>query len=391
MVTMRQALALIAAASLAAAAAVAVIFQDNITRFNLNPRIPYQIYTPPPPPAYGARGAWALWPSAAGAGLADVFYVHSSTYAARRHWNAPVNAKRADAILRRVAAPNEAGPFMGLGAVYGPRYRQATLYANFTHKYDGLAARELAYGDVEAAFETFLKERHPERPFILVGYGQGGLHVLGILQHRIAKNDALRTRLAVAYVIGEPTPMSIFDDGLAAIPPCRTPGDIRCVVSYIDLEPAFDDDRRRFRDRSLVWSDNKKLVSLPASPLLCVNPLTWTLIEAPVSAETHIGAASATGLQMGETPPPIAKAIGAQCANGILTVDPPQQKFLRRKHWFGDQWRAQDFNLFYHDLTADAERRIENLNLALEQEARFLAPIEEAVDLKVSPINKAPE
>jgi Protein of unknown function (DUF3089) len=391
MVSMRQALALIAAASLAAAAIVAVVFQDNITRFNLNPRIPYQIYTPPPPPAYGARGAWVLWPSEAGAGLADVFYVHSTTYSARRHWNAPVNAKKADATLRRVAAPNEVGPFMGLGAVYAPRYRQATLFANFTHKYDGLAARELAYGDVATAFETFLKERSPERPFILVGYGQGGLHVLGLLQHRVAKDETLRTRLAAAYVIGEPTPISIFDNGLAAIAPCRTSGDIRCVVSYIDLEPAFDDDRRRYRDRALAWRDNQKLVSLPAAPLLCVNPLSWKLSEEPVSAEMHIGAASATGLQMGETPPAIAKATGAQCNNGILTIDPPQQKFLRRKHWFGDQWRAQDFNLFYHDLTADVTRRVRNLNLTLEQEARFLAPIEEAVDLEVSPINKAPE
>ncbi len=391
MVTMRQALALIVAASLAVAAVIAVVFQDNIVRFNLNPRIPYQIYTPPPPPAYGARGAWILWPSEAGAGLADVFYVHSTTYAARRHWNAPLNAKKADATLRRVAAPNEAGPFIGLGAVYGPRYRQATLFANFTHKYDGLAARELAYGDIEKAFETFLKERDTERPFILVGYGQGGLHVLGLLQYRIATDEALRARLAAAYVIGEPTPISIFDDSLAAIPPCRTPGDIRCVISYIDLEPTFDDDRRRFRDRSLAWGDNKKLMSLPAAPLLCINPLAWTLSLEPVSADMHVGAASATGLQLGETPPAIAKAIGAQCNKGILTVDPPQQNFLRRKHWFGDHWRAQDFNLFYHDLTADATRRVQNLNITLEQEARFLAPIDEAVDLKVSPINKAPE
>ncbi len=391
MVTMRQTLALTAAVSLAAAFVIAVVFQDNITRFNLSPRIPYQIYTPPPPPAYGARGAWVLWPSEAGAGLADVFYVHSTTYAARRHWNAPINAKKADSILKRVAAPNQVGPFMPIGAVYGPRYRQATLYANFTHKYDGLAARELAFGDVEAAFETFLTERSPERPFVLVGYGQGGLHVLGLLQHRIAKDEALRTRLAAAYVIGAPAPMSIFDNGLAAIPPCRESGDIRCVVAYIDLEPAFDDDRRRLHDRSLVWSDDKKLIPLPASALLCINPLSWTLSEEPISAEMHIGAASATGLQLGKTPPAIAKAIGAQCNKGILTVDPPQQNFLRRKHWFGDQWRAQDFNLFYHDLTVDAERRVRNLNQVLEQEARSLAPIEETVDLEVSPINKAPE
>ncbi len=391
MVTMRPALALIAAASLAVAAAVAVVFQDNITRFNLNPRIPYQIYTPPPPPAYGARGAWVLWPAEADTGLADIFYVHSTTYSARRHWNAPFTVKAADETLRRVAAPNEAGPFMGLGAVYGPRYRQATLFATFTHKYDGLAARELAYGDVEKAFDTFLQQRNPDRPIILAGYGQGGLHILGLLQHRFAKDDALRTHLAAAYIIGEPVPVSVFDEALSTIPPCANANDIRCVIAYIDLEPEFGDDRRRYQSRSLVWKDDKKLKSLPATPLLCINPLSWTSSEEPVSAENHIGAASATGLRMGATPPAIAKSIGAKCANGVLIVDPPQQSFLRRKHWFGAHWRPQDFNLFYHDLAADGARRVRNLEAALKEESGILDPIEDAVDLDVSPINKAPE
>ncbi len=391
MVTVRQAIALMMVASLILAAVIAVVFQDNIVRFNLNPRTPYQIYTPPPPPAYGARGAWIVWPDDRTRGDADVFYVHSTTYASRRQWNAPITAAAADRDLRLIAAPNEAGPFMAVGAVYGPRYRQATLFANFTHKYDGLAAHGLAYRDVEKAFDAFLSERPADRPLILAGYGQGGLHVLGLLQSRFAENAELRAQLAVAYIIREPAPLPLFDDVLKDIPPCNSAEDIRCVISYIDLEAGFEEERRRYRSRSLMWNDDKNLVSLSTTPLLCVNPLSWSIDDTPISAEHHIGAASATGVRLGETPPAITNVVSARCDNGILTVDSPQQAFLRRKHWFGAQWKPQNFNLFYHDLTVDAQRRVQNLVPVLEAEARVLKPIEEAVDLEVSPINKAPE
>ncbi len=335
-----------------------LLLQDNLTQFLINPRTPYQTYTPPPPPAYGARGAWALWPSQPEARNADVFYIHSNTYASPRHWNAPLRDAEADATLRRIALPNEAGPFMRIGAVYGPRYRQATLYSAFTHKFDGLAARELAFRDVEKAFTHFLKTRPQGRPFILAGYGQGGLHVLGLLQLHIAGDEALRSQLAAAYVIGEPVPMALFDNQLEAIPPCESPDQAQCVVSYIDIEPGLEDEKRRFRQRALIWDKEGGLISMAYPEILCVNPIGWTISEAPQGAEGHLGAASATGLPIRERPPAITQAIGAQCDNGVLMIDRPRQSFLRRRHWFGDHWRPQDFNLFYYDLAADASRRI---------------------------------
>jgi len=388
--SVRQMLAVLLGGSLLLAAGLAVTFQDNITKFNLSPRTPYQTYTPPPPPAYGARGAWAIWPSDRQAGVADIFYVHSTTYSARGNWNARLSAATADATLGRVAAPNEAGPFAPVGALYGPRYRQATLFASFKKNYDARAAHELAYRDIEQAFAHFLSEREGDRPIILVGYGQGGLHVLGLLQYHFAKNDELRRHLAAAYVIGYPTPKALFEDALKDIPPCASISDIRCVISYIDLEPGFEEERRRHRAWTLVWRAGKRLGVLEGDAHLCVNPLVWRETEQPVDRRYHLGAASATGLGLHDTPPAIAKAVDARCEDGVLSVTSPRQNFLRRRHWFGDQWRPQDFNLFFHDLTADARRRAENLSAILEEEARYLIPIDETVDLNVSPVNKVP-
>lgn len=373
---------------LATITAVAIIFQDNITRYRLNPRTPYQIYTPPPPPAYGARGGWVIWPDDPTTGSADIFYIHSTTYASSRHWNGPINDPVADATLRRVAAPNQAGPFMKIGAVYGPRYRQATLFATFTHKFDGLAARQLAYRDIVEAFEVFLKERPPERPIILAGYEQGGLYVLGLLKDYFADDETLRTNLAAAYVFSHSTPLSVFDDELKNTPPCHSRNAVGCVVAFIDLEDGFTNEKRRFRQRSLIWTDTQQLQSQPRSPLLCVNPISWEINEEAAPPDDHLGAASATGMRISETPPAISGATGARCIDGVLTIDTPRQTFLRRKHWFGDHWRAQDFNLFYHDITADAARRVKNLMIINAQETTAQKP---QVDLQDKPVNNGEE
>ena len=374
MVSWRTGLLIGALAGVFLTVAIALLFQDRITLFAMNPRTPFQTDRPPPPPAYGARGAWALWPDDGAAGKADIFYIHSSTFTSNDRWNAPLTHSAADSVLRRIAAPNEAGPFLRIGAVYGPRYRQATLYAAFTHKFDGLAAHQLAYRDVEKAFLHFLEERQQDRPLILVGYGQGGLHALGLLQFQITPNELLRKNLAAAYIIGHGAPMAEFENALSATPPCTSPEDIRCVISYIDLEGGFEPEETRFRRRTLVWRQGERLTSARNPDNLCINPLNWTMTTEKVSAENHLGAASATGLRMRETPPPIASATSAQCQDGILAVDSPRQSFLRRNHWFGSHWRAQPYNLFYHDLAADAERRIDILNATLSSEAVDLSP-----------------
>jgi len=371
--------------------AAALIFQDTIVRFLISPKTPFQIAAPPPPPDYGARGAWAAWPErAADRGQADIFYVHSTTHYSSKSWNASIDDEAASHILKETALPNEAGPFVGLGPIYGPRYRQATLFAFFTHKFDGVAARRFAYQDISRAFQTFLREIDGERPIVLVGYGQGGLEVLRLLEEFFQHDEDLRSRLAAAYVIGQATPMRLFQTQLKETPPCDGPNSVRCVISYIDYEPRFDEEMERARHRSMTWTADGDLAASAGAPLLCVNPLSWTMTETHVGPESHIGAASATGIGFGKKPPSVNHALGARCVNGILVVDPPAQDYLRRRAWFGFKWRAQNFNLFYFDLAADARRRVAALSARLEEESKYLDPIEKTIDLRESPINKVP-
>jgi len=377
-----------AALAVAVLLAIAAAFQDSIFRFFMSPRTPFQITPPPPAPEYGARGAWLVWPEAPSKPV-DVFYVHSTTYYRRSRWNAPINHDDADRIRRMIAAPNEAGPFFQVADVYGPRYREATIFSLFTHKYDGLAARKLAYDDVRLAFEAFLRARDPEKPLMLVGYGQGGLHVLGLLNAYFqGESNALRHRLAAAYVIGFPTPEAFPGQIAPALPVCERAEDVRCLVSYVDFEQRFDEEMSRARRRSLVWDKTGDLDSTAGGELVCVNPLSWTRDSAYQPPTAHIGAASATGIGFGVRPPRIARAIGAKCERGILVVDTPRQTYLRRSAWYGAKWKAQPFNLFYFDLEANAAARAAALNERLKTDPELLAPIGETVDVEISPINK---
>ena len=372
---------------------ICLLFQDNIARFMINPRTPFQTLTPAPTPSYAdTQRSWIFWPEKQGAGAADIFYIHSTTSYSRRHWNAAIDDPKASSVLETTAAANEAGPFLNLGSVYGPRYRQATLFSFFTHKYDGVAARRAAYEDVNDAFDVFLENStDPERPIIIAGYGQGGLHALGLLQRRINKDDVLRKRIAAAYVIDHAVPEEFFSAYAPNLSLCDSRDDYRCVVAFVALETGFDDEIRRARKRMMVWNERGELVPSMGNDPVCVNPLTWRATNDYVGPEHHLGAASATGLKLGSTPPPVSRALGAQCQRGVLVVDRPRQEYLRRSPWFAEKWKSQHFNLFYHDVAEDAARRIALTQRRLTAEAEILAPIDQAVDLGASPIKKVPK
>lgn len=372
--------------------AFSIIFQDGIFRFFATPRAPFQTVAAPPAPDYADAASWLSRPDAAAGKDAEVFYVHSTTFYRRNLWNAPFDDPAAGSVRRTIAFPNEAGPFAETADIHAPYYREATLYSLFTHKYDGLAARRLAYADVRRAFDAFLADRDPEKPIILAGYGQGGLYVLGLLKDYFqGAVNPLRRRLVAAYVIGASVPEEFIAGLSPSMPVCDAPDAVRCVISYVDYEPRFDEEMERIRSRSLIWSPRGDLVSVKSDRLACVNPLSWRKDGGRQPPDKNLGAASATGIAGGAPPPAIAKAVGARCEKGVLIVDTPKRRFLRRGDWFGAKWKPQPFNLFYYDIAENVVVRLAALEEILKVEPEPLEPIEETVDVGDSPINKVPD
>jgi DUF3089 family protein len=370
-------------------ALAAFLAQDNIARFLINPREPYDTYTPPPAPDYGRPSSWLLFPQNLEGAEAAVFYVHSTTYRSAAHWNAPILDKKSGSLLSRISVPNEAGPFRSMQAVFAPRYRQATLYGLFTSKYQGRAARLTAYWDVRRAFEVFLESVPDDMPIILVGYGQGGLHVQGLLMDYFQQGELLRRRLVVAYIIDHATPLDMFEDELAKTPPCAAPDDIRCVISWTSYAPDFGSEIERLRNSSLVFDTSRELDISKDRPLLCTNPLNWK-IDGEAPASEHDGAASATGLRYEDEPAIIKNNISVTCENGVALLSKTSKRYLRRPKYLGKKWAPLTYNMFYDDIRQNVTLRVDQWREVWTQEEKRTPPIDSIEDIPDAPINKVP-
>lgn len=356
--------------------AASVVFRDDIHQSFLDPGIPFQTYTPPPAPDYAEAEAWAARPTPGDDAAPAVFFLHNTTYDGGSDWNAPYDRPQEAAEIADVVIPNFAAPFLVDDAqLYAPYYRQASLYTFMNNREDAVAARVFASGDALRAFDSFLASINEDRPIIIAGVGQGALHALLVLIERVAGEQALIDRLSAAYLLEAPVPLDLFGGALASLPPCRTPDDVRCVISYNSVQ---QDERERIfaiTERSMSWDADGALRFVADQALLCVNPLLSTTGEDFAPARLHRGGAAAEGLTLEDTPSAMANQTGAQCQNGLLMIERPRASALRRAGRLNENRRAPDFNLFYRDLQLDAQRRLEILDAVRADEARYAPPL----------------
>lgn len=363
-------------------AAVSVILRDDIFQTLLDPGIPFQTYNPPPAANYADAESWASRPDQGDPASPAVFFIHNTTYDGGSHWNAPFDRPQEAREIAEVVIPNFAAPFLaGEAQLYAPHYRQAALYTFMNNREDAVSARLLASRDVEAAFEAFIAQIDPDRPILIVGVGQGALHGLKILKDQVAPSETLSARLGAAYLLEAPVPTDLFEGALGALPPCSTPEQVRCVISY---NTARQGERERIfalSERSMSWDGQGGLSFVSDRSVLCVNPLLWSTTEDFAPARLHRGGAAATGLTLEDAPSAMANQTGAQCQNGVLMIERPRARALRRAGRLGEDRRAPDFNLFYRDLQLDAERRLETLADIRAEEARYAPPLGDPIEV----------
>lgn len=333
-------------------ALAAFVFRDDLAQAALDPKIPFQTYDPPPAPDYGSAQSWALLPGAAPNRPVDVFFIGPTTYDGGRHWNAPLIDKKADAQFRETMAPNYVGPFVTVGQVFAPRYRQASLYSLLTLREDAREARRFAYGDIEAAFRAYVA-KGDHRPFILVGVEQGGTLGLRLLEKVIAPDPDLRGRLVAAYLIETVVPADS-----PPLPPCVERRQAGCLASWASVSEGDFETGKQLLDRALVWNAAGDLENLSPRPALCFNPILGAVTEAAAPARLHLGAANATGLEWGARPAFMTRQVAARCEGGVLRLTKPKSSSLRRSGSWTDKRKAPGFNLFYADLEADALARV---------------------------------
>ena len=330
------------------------VFWNDLMSTALDPKVPFQTYKPPPAPDYSRADAWELRPRASDSLPADVFFISPTTYDGGRHWNAPLDDPKAERLFREVMAPNYVGPFVSVGRVFAPKYRQASLYTQLTLRDDAREARQFAYGDVREAFRSYLNRDNGGRPFLIVGVEQGGTLALRLLAEEVARQPSVQRRLVAAYLIGAVAPADA-----PPIPPCMARSQYGCLAAWARGFEGDLDGPRILLDRALVWNDRGELVNLKPRRALCFNPILGAVSDRAAPARLHLGAANATGLEWGARPAFLTRQVSARCDGGVLRVSRPRSTSLRPTGGWTERRKAAGFNLFYADEEADAKARLQ--------------------------------
>ena len=338
--------------------AAAVAWREDILQTGLDPKVPFQTYTPPPAPDYASRSAWALAGDATTpAGPADIFFVHPTTFDGGADWLGPIDDPQSSDLLRRVMLPNYAGPFAHVGRIYAPRYRQSSLYTHLTLREDARDARAFVYRDIRAAFDQYLQTWDEGRPLILAGTGQGAELVARLADEVLRQDPGLRDRLVAVYAVDAIVPEDEHRP-TDLLPACRSRDQDGCLVAFAQVRTGTDDVARRRVDRAQVWTDRGTLIGLEGRRPLCVNPVLGAQTDALAPDHLSLGAANASGLEWGARPPFIAREVETRCVNGILRHSLPRSPTLRPSGTWADRRKSPPYNLFYADIEADALARL---------------------------------
>ncbi len=228
----------------------------------------------PLPPDYSDPMMWHVIKNDSDGSGADVFYIPSTWEfdwttldGAVCHYADPSRADhRADMSIEIEGVAD----YMADGNdFYSPFYRHITLDSWATLNEDTISRRyhEVAFQDVKAAFDLYMREHNEGRPFILAGFSQGGKSVVELLK---TLGEDTRSRLVAAYVMG----YKVTPDDVASCPYIKAASDsidTGTVICYNSV------------------SDVKYTKPVVAAPnAMCINPVNWKTDETPAILDDTI-------------------------------------------------------------------------------------------------------
>jgi hypothetical protein len=282
----------------------------------------------------------------------DVFFVHPTTFFGTGGWNQALDDSSTNQLTDMFVLRGQAAVFNGCCKIYAPRYRQATIYSFMDNSGSGKQALQLAYEDVERAFDYFIEHYNQGRPFILASHSQGSVHVRTLLERRIT-GTALRERLVAAYPIGFGIDRELMAKAVPDVPVCESADQIGCVVTWNAVGP-----------HAQAWGDPRKNI--------CVNPLTWRTDGAAAEASLNLGGVAYAGTFEGtladvkgvpqdfiDAKPVLeVRVADAQCVDGMLLVQEIRSKNYAARPMGRDNYHIYDYNLFHMNVRKNVEQRV---------------------------------
>ncbi len=265
--------------------------------------------------------------------LADVFFIHPTTYTNNKMemgWNADINNEELNRKTDNSTILYQASVFNKYCRVFAPRYRQANLQAFFSGDSDSAkAALDLAYKDVKAAFENYLKNYNNGRPIIIASHSQGTLHAARLLKE-FFEEKPLQKQLVCAYIIGLP----VFTNYFSVLKPCHDSISTGCFIGWRTFEDGYEAPFIR-KEKQIAF---------------VINPLTWNMDTSFAPAKLNKGGVLRNFNKV------IPGLVNAQIHGSVLWVNKP--KFFGNIFLTIKNYHIADYNLFYENIRENVGTRI---------------------------------
>jgi pimeloyl-ACP methyl ester carboxylesterase len=303
----------------------------------------------------------------------DVFFVHSTGFVGPGGWNSTMQSENSEAQSIEYMLSSMASIFNGCCNIFAPHYREAQLQSFMPEKFDpGTQALDLAYQDVESAFDYYLTHYNQGRPFIVVGHSQGTTHAMRLLEQRV-DNTELYNQLVAAYLVGYWLPKDKFSRGFEQITPCEEANQLGCIVSYDVYGKGGELDAKVPHWYKTGWELNRRADD-SVKPTVCVNPLSWQSNHNQIPKSQHLGAmpvdfkrtpvnmllANNPGFIFQELPALTSELTWAQCSeDGRLEIMPQADNlFSNHLDQPNKSYHILDFSLFYGNIRQNAIQRV---------------------------------
>lgn len=268
----------------------------------------------------------------------DVFFLHPTTFTdkADTNWNALIDDAKLNAKTDYSTILYQASAFNRNARVFAPRYRQAHYRSFFENSPASVAAFNMAYEDIKAAFTYYLSHLNKNQPIIIAAHSQGTVHAAHLLKD-FFEGKPLMNKLVCAYLIGMPLPETYF----TWLKPCQNALGTGCFVGWRSFKKGY------IEPNFVAKEDFKSIVT---------NPITWKMdtVLAPTSQNRGSVLKNFSKLKKGVT--------NAQVHGNVLWVRKP--KFFGNFLLTTKNYHIADINLFYNNIRQNMADR---LNAYLQQ------------------------
>lgn len=293
-------------------------------------------------PDYNNPKNWAILPSTYLENLkhwqtasplqADVFYIYPTLNIEDNdlRWNVPVADKIQQNKVLNTAVYFQASAFLNAGILYVPYYRQAHIRSYNQLQNGGKEALELAYADVKAAFEIYLKKYNNGRPIIIASHSQGTTHAIRLLKE-FFDDKPLQKQLVAAYIPG----IAIKKDAFKTIKLMTKPDEIGGFVTWNTYKKNY------YPKTYEQWFKGKAIS----------NPITWDT-QSTSARNNHKGFLFSNGKMYKQ-------ALQVEVKDGLLWTSLPHFPYrlfaINKK-----RYHTGDINLFWQDINDNAVLRVQS-------------------------------